>query len=641
MLQEIMRDLFNPMPLGNMELANRFVFPPVKLGYGNPDGTVTERQIVFYRHIAHEGPAVIILEPVSVNPEGKEHPRQLCVHLPESVAQLRKITGVIHEQKRLACLHLNHAGAAANPKLIGGKPKAPSAFICPTHGQESNPFTLDEIGKIIVEFKSATQKAVQAGFDLIEVQAGHGYLISQFLNGKINQRKDSYGQNRLRFAQEVLSAVKSEAQGRPVIVRISGNEMSPEFGISPEDLLPFLKDAQDQGIAAIHVGMGHACFSPPWYFHHGSLPLKPQMDALLWLRKNTSLPLIVAGRMGRKERIHEIMDKGLADLVALGRPLVADPDLLTKWRNGDTDPVMYCGYCLQGCLHRLKSGEPLGCNLNPEIGLAPLQPADHPLNVLVAGGGPAGMSAALYLTRRGHKVTLAEKADHLGGQFALAWQAPGKEAMRDGLMGLEQAVKQSGVIVFLNRAADAAFVREAQPDLLVWATGALQNEPEIPSLQDQHTMTALEFLSGEKKVRGPRVLVIGAGRTGLEITEKLGSEGYEVVATKRTDPIGSMMEMITKNLALKRIGAMANVVLMPHTTVKAFMEKNVDVEQDGVRMSLEPFHSVVLASGMISAEGPNEEISKSVSKIEVIGDARDIQDIFNAVQAGYRLALAY
>jgi 2,4-dienoyl-CoA reductase-like NADH-dependent reductase (Old Yellow Enzyme family)/thioredoxin reductase len=636
-----MEDLFKTCSLGAVKLANRFVFPPIKLGYGDPDGTVTNRQLLFYRRIAQDGPAIVILEPVAVTSEGREHPRQLCIHLPERVAQLRKIADVIHEEHRVACLHLNHAGAAANPKVIGGKPKAPSAVTCPTHGQASDPLTLEQIEQIVAGFESSARKAVAAGFDLIELQAGHGYLISQFLNGKINKRPDSYGQDRLLFARKVLSVVKESAPGIPIVMRVSGNEMSLDFGIRHEDLLPLLRFADDHGVAAVHVGMGHTCFSPAWYFHHGKLPESPQMDALSWIRKHTSLPLIVAGRMGRRDKIHQTIGRGLADFVSVGRPLIADPHLLEKWRRNEDEKVMYCGYCLQGCLHRLKSGEPLGCNLNPEIGLAPLEGTGHPLKVLVAGGGPAGMSAALYMTRRGHQATLAEKTDRLGGQFALAWQAPGKEAMRHGLKGFEQAVKESGASFVLNTIVDAALVKETKPDLLVWATGAMQKVPEIPGLNDQYAMTALEFFGGEKKARGPRVLVIGAGRAGLEIAEKLGNEGYEVVATKRTDPIGSMMEMITKNLTLKRIEGMANVILMPHTTVKAFMEKTVDVEQDGVRMSLEPFQAVILASGMVSTQGPDEEIRKSVPKIEVIGDARDVHDIFSAVQAGYQLALRY
>jgi 2,4-dienoyl-CoA reductase-like NADH-dependent reductase (Old Yellow Enzyme family)/NADPH-dependent 2,4-dienoyl-CoA reductase/sulfur reductase-like enzyme len=636
-----METMFEEFKLGSAKLVNRFVFPPIKLACGNPAGTVTERQLQFYHQIAQKGPAMVILEPVSVTVEGKEHPKQLCIHFPESAKELKKIVRVVQQEGRLACLHLNHAGAAANPKVTGVKPKAPSTITCPASGQESEPLSEEEIKTIIAGYKSAGQKAVAAGFDLIEIQAGHGYLLSQFLNGKINKRNDRYGQNRLLFAKEVISSVREGAPNVPCIVRISGNEMSPEFGIAQEDLLPFLKLAEEMGISALHVGMGNACFSPPWYFHHGSLPEGPQTEALSWLRGQTSPPIIVAGRMGRKERVEEILGKRLADLVALGRPLIADPELIEKWQKGKDEKIMPCGYCLQGCLHRVRSGEPLGCNLNPEIGLPPLALTPQPMKVLVAGGGPAGMSAAVHMAKRGHRVTLAEKTDRLGGQFVLAWQAPGKGAMKEGLASLERAAKEEVASVILNRAVDAALVKEIQPDLLIWATGALQNIPEIRGLSNQYTITALDFFAGEKGIRGPRVLVIGAGRTGLEVAGKLEKEGYEVVATKRTDPIGSMMEMITKNLALMRVGKMAKVTLMPHTAVKAFSSGAVDVEQDGIRKSLEPFQTVILASGMVSAPAPDEEIGKNVSKIEIIGDARNIQDIFTATQAGYQIAIRY
>ena len=636
-----MQRLFEEFTLGAARPVNRFLFPPIKLGYGNPDGTVTDRQLLFYRQIAEQGPGVVILEPVAVTPEGKEHPKQLCVHLPGSAMELKKIVDVIHGEDRLACLHLNHAGAAANPMATKTAPKAPSTVTCASSGQESDVLSDEDIKAIIGGYETAAKKALEAGFDLIEVQAGHGYLISQFLNAKINQRNDPYGRDRLLFAREVLSAVKEAGRDIPMIVRISGSEMSPGYGISPEDLLPFLKLAEDSGACAVHVGMGSACFSPPWYFHHAALPEKPRMDALAWVREHTKLPIIVAGRTGRREKIEKIVEDGLADLIAVGRPLIADPDLIEKWKQGKDEEAILCAYCLQGCLHRVKSGQPLGCNVNPEIGLPPLRPTTRPAKVLIAGGGPAGMSAALYLTRRGHEVTLFEKEDRLGGQFALAWLAPGKDKMKEGLESIERSLRSSGAIIILDKAVDPSAVNEFRPDLLVWATGALQNIPDIRGLENQYTLTSLEYFSGQKEIKGPRVLVIGAGRTGLEIAEKLGKEGFEVVATKRTDPIGSMMEMITKNLALKRIGEMKNVVLMPHTTVKAFLENSVDIEQDGSGISLEPFQTVILASGMISAPGPDEDIRKSASQIEMIGDALEVQDIFSAVKAGYELATKY
>jgi 2,4-dienoyl-CoA reductase-like NADH-dependent reductase (Old Yellow Enzyme family)/thioredoxin reductase len=633
--------MFEPVRIGNLTLANRFVFPPIKTAYGTPGGGVTTRHVIYYRQIARKGPALLILEPVAVTADGKEHPKQLCVHLPQSVSELKKIVDVVHKEGRLVCLHLNHAGAAANPKATGSTPKAPSAVTCPTTSQQADPLTEAEIDSIVDGYRSAAKKAVSAGFDMIEIQGGHGYLVSQFLNRKINRRNDRYGQKRIKFAEEVLAAVKEGAPELACILRISGSEMSPEFGIDPDDLLPLLKLAEETGISAVHVGMGSACFSPPWYFHHASLPEKPQMDAVAWVRAQTTLPLILAGRMGRIGRVETILDNHLADLVALGRPLISDPGLIEKWASSKYDEVKYCGYCLQGCLHRVRSGEPIGCNINPEIGNPELAESDRPMKVLVAGGGPAGLSAALYLSKRGHVVTLAEKETRLGGQFNLAWQATGKQSMQDGLDTLKYCAKANAASVLTGRAVDLGLVREFQPELLVWATGAVQNIPQIEGLETQYRLTAIEYFRGGKEVKGPRVLVIGAGRSGLEIAEKLGRQKFEVVATKRTDPIGSMMEMITKKLTLMRIDQLPNVTLMPHTTVMSFGKDGVKVEKDGQEIFLEPFQTVILASGMLPAPGPDANIREAVPNLEIIGDADQVMDIFTAVHGGYEIAWKY
>ena len=634
-----MEQMFKEMHLGSLKLSNRFVFPPIKLAYGNPDGTLSDRQLIFYRQIAQKGPGLLIMEPVAVTQDGKEHPKQLCVHLDHSVTELKKIAAVIHQEGRPACLHLNHAGAAANPAAAKTEPRSPSFVKCPATGAEAKTLTEEEIGAILRGYRLAAQRAVEAGFDAIEIQAGHGYLVSQFLNAKINKRSDRYGRDRIHFAREVIEKVKEGAPGLPFIVRIAGNEMSPEFGIAQEDMLPLLKLAESQGAVAIHMGMGSSCFNPPWYFHHGSLPEKPQMDALSWVRGHVSLPLIVAGRMGREDKIQNVLDNHLADLIALGRPLIACPGLIEAWREKDDSKKIYCGYCIQGCLPRVRTGEGIGCNINPSVGRPELAPSAKPIKVLVAGGGPAGMSAAYYLSRRGHKVTLVEREDHLGGQFSLAWQAPGKERMGDTLSSFERVLRAGNVTIVTGKEIDPMLVKQIAPDLLVWAIGAIQNIPEIPGLENVYKMTSIDYFKRKKEVKGPRVLVIGAGRIGVEIAEKLGEKGFEVVATKRTDPIGSAMEPITKLLAMKRIEAMKTVSFMPHTAVKRFTENSVEVERDGEKLSLSPFQTVILASGMLPVPAPNEEISKLVPKMETIGDARQVRDIISAIEAGYQLAV--
>jgi 2,4-dienoyl-CoA reductase-like NADH-dependent reductase (Old Yellow Enzyme family)/NADPH-dependent 2,4-dienoyl-CoA reductase/sulfur reductase-like enzyme len=635
-----METLFESYTLGGLKLRNRFVLAPIKTAFGNVDGSVTERQLVFYRQIAENGPALLILEPAAVTPDGREHPRQLTVHRSESAAELQKITTVIHQEGGLACLHLNHGGGAANPKASGTKPLAPSVMNCPSKGQTAEPLTEADIARILTGYRSAAKTAEKAGFDCIEIQAGHGYLLSQFMNGHINRRQDRYGVDRLLFVREVLSEVR-QATALPLIVRISGDEMAPENGLDGEDLAAFFSLAEDIGVIAVHVGMGSVCYNPPWYFHHGRLPEQPQLDALSRVRRLTRLPVIAAGRMGRPEKVRDVLQRDLADMIALGRPLLADPDLVEKWRTLNDNTVNYCGYCLQGCLQRMKSGQPIGCNLNPELAMSALSESDNKLKVLVVGGGPAGMSAAKYLTRRGHQVNLVERNHQLGGQFALAWQAPGKQAMKAGLVALEREFRQTVKSFQLGHPLDLATLERLQPDLMVWATGAIQNIPDIEGLDEQTVVTSLDFFAETQPVTGPRVLVIGAGRTGLEIVEKLGKQGYEVVATKRTDPIGAGMDAISLKLTLKQIETMPNVTLMARSAVRKFSADSVTVVQEGQEKRLKPFQTVILASGLRPAPSPETVYAKAVPRTEIIGDAAQVQDIFTAVRSGYELASRY
>ena len=195
--------------------------------------------------------------------------------------------------------------------------------------------------------------------------------------------------------------------------------------------------------------------------------------------------------------------------------------------------------------------------------------------------------------------------------------------------------------VLFNTTVDAELVQKIKPDLLVWAIGSRQNIPDIKGLETQHTLTSLEYFKGEKQVQGPRVLVIGAGRTGLEIAEKLGKEGFDVTATKRTDPIGSMMEMITRKLTLMRIDQMENVTLMPHTAVKALSAEKTLVEKEGQPLALEAFQTIIMCSGMLSMPEPGDDIQKQVPTTEIIGDAAQVMDIYSAIHAGYDLAVKY
>ena len=635
-----MERFFQPIRLGSLNLKNRFIMPPIKTAYGTPEGKVTQRHLNFYNNVSQGGASLIILEPVSVLKNGKEHPKQLRIDNEEGASELGKIVELLHKNGTYACLNLNHAGRAANPKATGENPKAPSSVPCPSTGQTPQELTTQEIEEIIEAFGTAARRAVELGFDALEIQCGHGYLISQFLRKETNKRTDQFGKQPLLFAKRVFEEVFRCAEGTPTIIRISGSEFA-EGGLTPKDNKELISLAEDFGAAAIHVGFGNACDSPPWYFNHMALPEEPQYQVFKEIREMTDLPLIVVGRMASKEKLQKIADKNLGDIIALGRPLIADPQLVSKLTSGDYDSIVHCGYCLQGCLFNVRTGMGLGCIVNPSIDKAEAPPPTSKMKCVVIGAGPAGIMAAITLAQRGHHVKLFEKEKEPGGQFRFAPLSPLKNSMSKPLNSLIKKLETSNVEVTYEKEVKANLTKKEAPDLVVIATGSRPNIPDIEGLETQYWITGLEFFSGKKPVKGNRILIIGAGMVGVEAAEILSREGKTVVATKRTDTIANDMEPITRNMLLKDLSSRENVKLMPNTTVKRFTEQGVEVVLGGEKLFLEPFDTVILTAGMDPENSLYQQMKRKFKHVELIGDAREPRNIFAATQAGYEVGTKY
>ncbi len=635
-----MERFFNPIKLGRLELRNRFIMAPIKTAYGTPEGKVTQRHLNFYSKVSQGGVSLIILEPVSVLKNGKEHPKQLCIDSKECASELEKIVKLLHKNSTYACLNLNHAGRAANPKATGGNPKAPSPVLCPSTGQTPQELTTEEIKEIITAFGIATQRAIEAGFDAIEVQCGHGYLVSQFMRKSINKREDAYGRDPLLFAKRVLEEVTSKAGDTPVFIRISGSEFV-EGGITPHENQALIALAEELGIKAIHVGFGNACETPPWYFGHMALPEEPQLEVLREIRGMTKPPLIAAGRMASKEKLQKIADENLSDMVAFGRPLIADPLLVNKLEAEDYDSIVYCGYCLQGCLFNVKAGLGLGCIVNPGIDKEEPPPPKEKLKCVVVGAGPAGIVAAINLVQRGHNVKLYEKEKEPGGQFRLAPLSPLKKNMTRPLNSLIKQLETSHVEIIFGKEVTVDLLKSEAPNVVIIATGSVPNVPHIEGLKTQYWMTGVDFFTDKKSVKGERVLIIGAGMVGVEAAEILSRENKTVVATKRTDTIANDMEPITRNLLLKDLNSRANVKLMPNTTVKRFTPQGVEVVSQGKDTLLKPFNTVILTAGMEPSDALYQELKDSIEKLEIIGDSKEPRSIYWATQEGYEVGVKY
>jgi 2,4-dienoyl-CoA reductase-like NADH-dependent reductase (Old Yellow Enzyme family)/thioredoxin reductase len=632
---------FKPITIGPVEMHCRLAMAPVKTALGDPDGLVSPRHITYYRRRAQGGVGLVIVEPLFADPRGREHPRQLAVDRDETIPGLRNLASAIQKTGTLAFAHLNHAGRAANPKLIAGPPEAPSAVVCPTTGATPEPMSTRRIAEVLDAYRRAAHRAREAGFDGIELQLGLGYLPAQFLSARTNLREDEYGakgEDRWRFVSELLAGVRAAiGHHMALIARISADE-KVDGGLGPEDAILLARRLESRGINALHVVTGSACDSPPWYYQHMALPEHVNESLAARVRSSVSIPAVIAaGRLGGPDRIQEILGEGSVDVVALGRPLVADPDLPRKMREGRDEDIITCGSCLQGCLARVKAGGPIGCIVNPEIGHeADPIPSDAgaAMRLAVVGGGPAGMTAALTAHRAGAEVTLLERRGSLGGQFSLAPLTEGKGAMAKPLLSLIDAVERSGVEIQTGVEATVDSMADLNPDHTIVATGSSPSRPLIPGLDD--VLTAEQILRGEREA-GKRVLILGGGLVGIEMAEHLALDNREVVVVELLEDTARDMEAIAKKMTAKRLQKLPVTI---HTSTRLVRmdggEAIVDAAEGGNERSIGCFDSVLVAVG----HQPYDPLSKALSAagwpVTVIGDAYQPGQIFDATDAGRR-----
>jgi len=613
---------------------------PIKTGFGTSTGQVTDRLVAYFRRRAEGGVGLIISEPLYVDRRGVEHPNQLGIDGDDKLAGLRRLTEAVHEGGARIFAHLNHGGRAANPKAAGGPPEAPSRVPCGRTGIEPEVLTQERIATLVRAFASAARRARSTGFDGVELQFGLGYLISQFLSPATNLRTDEYGigrGGRMHFAREVFTVVRGMVgEDFPIGIRISGSEKAPR-GLGIENAMELALRLDIWGADLIHVATGSICESLPWYFQHMALTQGVNEALAAWVRKQVDLPVMAAGRLGDPHRIREVLGADLVDMVALGRPLLADPDLPHKLLEDRDEEVLLCGHCLQGCFASVKAGRGIGCNFNPEVGQESKveAPSSSPRRVVVVGGGPAGMQAALTAWRRGHQVTLLERR-RLGGQFVLASLPPHKQRIHKPLDSLMGQVDRSGIEVVQGEDATVEGIRALEPDAIIIATGSRPIIPDIPGLDA--AVTVEEVLKGRQEV-GHRVLILGGGMVGLEVAEFLASRGKQCTVIEALDEVARDMDPISRKMLLKRLDALPVEILKGCKLVR-LEDGRPHMSVKGEPLELEPFASVVVAAGSSPRNILPENLGRAGFKVSVVGDAAKPGSIQDAVRSGHSAALS-
>ena len=482
-----MTKLFSPGRIGGIEVRNRVVMPPMTTRFADDEGQVTDTTVAYFRARAAGGVGLVTVEMAAPEKVGRHRARELGIYDDRFLPGLKRLVEALHGCGARASIQLGHGGGHTRADICGEAPIAPSAvphFVYEVTGETIVPLEMSRsrIAQTTEAFVDAARRARRAGFDMVELHVAHGYLLSQFLCPAENRRTDEYGgsfENRARFGLDILRRIKAEMPDFPVVFRISADDLFPG-GMPFEDGLRLARWAEAAGADAIHVTAGHyrsqpsaEIMIPPMAYPDGLF-----LDYAARIKASVSVPVIAVGRLGDPEVAKDAIDGGKADFIALGRPLLADPDWVAKVRNGQA--VRRCIAC-NTCVNEMRSGHRLGCLVNPLAGHeAERSGARRPAGerICVVGSGPAGLSYA-SLVADGNRVTVLEREPHAGGAFRYAGKAPlfqeveASQASLDRFIAdLERDCRDKGVAfrygVDVTRDPEAL----AGFDRVVFATGA-------------------------------------------------------------------------------------------------------------------------------------------------------------------------
>jgi len=634
-----MGKLFEPIKIGTMKLKNRIVMPPMGTNFSTEDGYASKRLIDYHVERAKGGVGLIIVEGAYVEPRGRGSVRQLAVDNDNKISGLKKLATAIQTNGAKAALQLFHGGRQSLSSIIGTQPVSASEVFCKLTRETPRALTVKEIQDVVEAFAEAARRTKAAGFDAVEIHGAHGYLINQFLSPLTNKRTDEYGgdvKGRTRFLLEILGRIRDKVgSDYPILCRINGDDYI-EGGLTLEETKKIAQMLEAAGVDALHIS-GGIFDSPVPTTAPMALPRGNMVHLAAGIKKVVKVPVIAVGRINDPELAEKILQEGKADLISMGRALLADPELPKKAATGELDDIRKCTACNE-CITRIVFDKEIACSVNAALGREAeyrIRKAKVPRKVLIVGGGPAGMEAARVSALRGHKVVLYEESDRLGGQLNLAVVPPHKEEMKSVTAYLGSQIRKLGVKVVLGEEVTPLLVKKIKPDVVFVATGSVPTIPEIPGVKGEKVVTANDVLAGKASVR-ERVVVVGGGMIGAETAEFLAEGGKKVTILEMLRRIGVDMVPTVIMLLYQRLKKLG-VAMITNAKVEEITEDGVVYEKDGEKQTVEA-DSVVLAVG----SKPNISLMKAlegkVSELYAIGNAKELGNVLEAVHEGSRLA---
>ena len=638
------KHIFEPFTVRRMTMKNRIMMTPMGTNYGESSGEMSFLHINYYEQRAKGGVGLIMVENASVDsPEGSNGTTQLRIDQDNYLPRLFKLTETVHQHGACIGIQINHAGASAQSKRTNMQPVSASDIPSKAGGEIPRPLSKDEIYRIVKKYGEAAKRAQIAGFDTVEIHGGHSYLLSQFLSPITNKRTDEFGgslENRARFTRLVIEEVRNQVGPFfPIFLRVSADEFM-EGGNTLEDCLEYLKYLEKEvDVFDVSCGLNG---SIQYQIDANYLPDGWRSYMAKAVKERYGKPCMTMGNIRNPQVAEDILARGDADLIGMGRGLIADPDWVNKVEFGDVCDIRKCISCNIGCAgNRIGINRPIRCTVNPNVPDGEeykKHKITKPCNVVVIGGGTAGMEAACTAAEVGCTTFLLEKKPYLGGLATEISKIPDKKRLADfpNYM-IHRTNKLKNLFAFTNTDANVDFIKNLKPNIIVNATGSSPLLPPIPGLHeniDKEGGKVASILNMINHVNdyptdltGKKVVVIGGGAVGLDVVEFFAPRGAEVSIVEMMPVIGNGIDPVSK-VDMGTLMDKYHVNQMTNTALKEVREDNFLVEADGELKEL-PFDYGFVCLGM-RAEQP---VLKDIKEAFEDDDSVEIVNIGDSVRA--------